>query len=167
MRLFSNQHCIKLNQLWTACWMHLLLFCFSPWVFTNDPNPHDSWGQGGVIQPSAPHWHQWAVFILEQSVCLFIKGVDQNTPQLAGFNPPPLPPILSSPSLLYIEANLFFPSSCIVPARPSCPPSLELWATAQDSYFDRKKRFNLYQSAAIDTFNVTLKHTVLACTVLE
>lgn len=122
---------------------NLRLFCFSPWVFTNDPNPHDSWGQGGVIQPSAPHWHQWAVFILEQSVCLFIKGVDQNTPQLAGFNPPPS--ILSSPSLLYIEASFFFPSSCIVPGRPSRPPSLELWTTVQDSYFDRKKRFNLQQ----------------------
>lgn len=41
---------------------------------------------GGVIRPSAPHWHERVVFILDQSVCLFIKGFDHSTPWPPGSN---------------------------------------------------------------------------------
>lgn len=44
---------------------------------------------GGVIRLSAPYWHEQSMFILEQSVCLFIKGFDHSTPWPAGPNYPP------------------------------------------------------------------------------
>lgn len=44
---------------------------------------------GGVIRPSAPHWHERFVFILDQSVCLFIKGFDHSTPFSNCSNYPP------------------------------------------------------------------------------
>lgn len=44
---------------------------------------------GGVIRPSAPHWHERSLFILDQSVCLFIKGFDHSTPWPPGSNYPP------------------------------------------------------------------------------
>lgn len=43
---------------------------------------------GGVIHPSASHWHERFMFILDQSVCLFIKGFDQSTPWPPGSSYP-------------------------------------------------------------------------------
>lgn len=45
--------------------------------------------QGGVTRPSAPRWHERFMFILDQSVCLFIKGFDRSTPRPPGSNCPP------------------------------------------------------------------------------
>lgn len=59
---------------------------------------------GWGYHPSAPDSHKQSVFILEQSVCLFVKGVDQNTPQSCRFQSA-TPPIINSPSLLYLQAN--------------------------------------------------------------
>lgn len=46
-------------------------------------------GLGGVIRPSAPHQHERFMFILDQSVCLFIKGFDHSTPWPPGSSYPP------------------------------------------------------------------------------
>lgn len=42
--------------------------------------------QGGASRLSASYWHAESMFILEQSVCLFMKGVDHNTPLPVGFH---------------------------------------------------------------------------------
>lgn len=53
---------------------------------------------GGVIRLSAPYWHEQSMFILEQSVCLFIKGFDHSTPWPADPNYPPAEVIQFTPS---------------------------------------------------------------------
>lgn len=87
-----------LNWLLNACF----LFVPVPLQMTSTSRQLRSrWG----YHPSAPHSHKQSVFILEQSVCLFVKGVDQNTPQICRFQSAAPPPILNSPSLLYLQAN--------------------------------------------------------------
>lgn len=101
---------------------------------------------GGVIRPSAPHWHEPFMFILNQSACLFIKGFDQSTPWPPGSNDPhscsrPVhfisQPIWEYPLFLWLSffselfLLLFSPSFCFFFASLFHSPCLEVRPTVE------------------------------------
>lgn len=75
---------------------------------------------GGVIRPSASHWHERFMFILDQSVCLFMKGFDQSTPWPPGSSYPPAEVIRFT--LCHANSSVFICLFWIVP--PSLCPTL-------------------------------------------
>ena len=91
-------------------------------------------GLGGVIRPSAPHQHERFMFILDQSVCLFLKGFDHSTPWPPGSSYPPAEVIrftlshaklrISSVFMFSIVPPTLFPSlvfSLVLPVWTSVP----------------------------------------------
>lgn len=121
------------SKLFVECIFSFFPFC--PCLY-KWPQHHNSWGQGGVIHPSAPYWQERFVFILEQSVCLFIKGVDQNTPQPAP-HPPHTHHLITQFTVSAVSAIQKYPlfpplflycsSSAVIIPVWSYSPLLRLW----------------------------------------
>lgn len=106
-----NRYYIIFIRLWTGFWMHVFPFC--PCVFTTDLNPATAGVRVGSRSISSTLTPAIPVYFRTISVFIYKRSWPEHAPVCRFHPPPPTPPILSSPSLLYLQASSeissFFP----------------------------------------------------------